>query len=87
MRWHQIMGSSANPALTQTAMRHPRRPDDDTSAHHMIETDTIKPSGPLNADELRKKSDRRARVQQQIRDEDARHTAKTQDLKTRLTRP
>jgi hypothetical protein len=45
---------------------------------------TIKPEGSLDAEEWRKRSKRRARAQQQARDEDARHVAKQRDLKARL---
>jgi hypothetical protein len=53
----------------------------------ITEAGTIKPSGSLDADALRKGSERRARVQQQIKDEESRHVAKVRDLKTRLTIP
>jgi hypothetical protein len=71
----------------QAAMRHFMRPHEDTSACRVIEAGTIKPSGSLDADKWRKTSDRRARVQQQIRDEEARHAARKRDLNARLARP
>lgn len=51
------------------------------------ETGTVKPTGSLDADEWRKRSERQTRLQRQIRDEDARHAAKEQDLTARLGRP
>lgn len=44
------------------------------------------PTGSLDADEWRKRSERRSQVQRQMRDENVRHDTKTQDLKDRLSR-
>ncbi len=46
-------------------------------------TNTIKPSGSLDADQWRRKSERMARVQQQMRDENERHGKKLRDLRSR----
>jgi gas vesicle protein len=50
----------------------------------MIEGATIKPSGSLSADQWRKQSERRAKVQRQVRDENQRHSTKVRDLQDRL---
>jgi hypothetical protein len=50
----------------------------------VAEAGTIKPEGPLNADEWRKRSAKQARTQQQVKDEAQRHAAKERDLKARL---
>lgn len=46
-------------------------------------TNTIKPNGSLDADQWRRKSERMARVQQQMRDENERHGKKLRDLRSR----
>jgi hypothetical protein len=46
----------------------------------LIESDTIKPVKPLTPEQSRKRSEKQARVQQQVRDEDHRHAAKERDL-------
>jgi hypothetical protein len=48
------------------------------------EDGTIKPAKPLNADQLRRRSERQASTQRKMRDEDARHASKSRDLKDRL---
>jgi hypothetical protein len=53
----------------------------------IIEVGTVKPTGSLDSEEWRKRSERQARVQGQIRDENARHAAKKRDLNARLARP
>ena len=45
---------------------------------------TIKPQKPLNAEQLRRHSEKQARTQKQMRDEQSRHASKTQDLQARL---
>jgi hypothetical protein len=47
------------------------------------ESSTTKPSGSLNADEWRRKSERRLRSQQQMNDENERHAKKMRDLQER----
>jgi hypothetical protein len=51
------------------------------------EDGTIKPTKPvkpLNADQLRRRSERMAATQQKMRDEDTRHAAKVRDLRAKL---
>lgn len=50
----------------------------------VIEADTIKSQKPLTPSQSRKRSEKQARSQQQVRDEDARHTSKICDLQARL---
>ena len=71
MRWRQIARSR-------------KREDGTPLPSHVSEAGAIKPSGSLTADQWRKRSERQARVQQQMRDEDARHAAKRRDLSGRL---
>jgi hypothetical protein len=101
MRWHQIAGKTVTARPSQSAGRRgppgsnhqaAMRPTDararqNVSACHVIEAGTIKPSGSLDADQLRKRSERLAQVQQRMRDEEARHAAKKRDLSAPLARP
>ncbi len=48
------------------------------------EDGTIKPAKPLDADQLRLRSERQAATQQKMRDENARHTSKVRDLQGKL---
>lgn len=48
------------------------------------EDGTIKPAKPLNADQLRRRSERQAKTQQKMRDENTRHAAKVRDLQGKL---
>jgi hypothetical protein len=85
MRWHHIAGihhEQRSPSATILS----GAAAGDASARGVIEAGTIKPSGPLDADQLRNRSKRQARVQQQIRDEESRHVAKKRDLNARLIR-
>jgi hypothetical protein len=50
----------------------------------MVEAMPAKPQKPLTPTQARKRSEKQAKVQQQVRDEDVRHAAKEQDLKARL---
>jgi hypothetical protein len=50
----------------------------------LVEVDTIKPTGSLDATQWRKRSKKQARVQQQTDDENARHAAKERELKARM---
>jgi hypothetical protein len=43
-----------------------------------------KPEKPLTPEQAQKRSEKQARVQQQVRDEGARHAAKLQDLQSRV---
>lgn len=45
---------------------------------------TIKPTKPLNADQLRRRSGRKAATQQKVRDENARQASRVRDLQGRL---
>lgn len=98
----QTKRGGPRPAIPVSGLRHratmqsPTRARDNRSARHVNEAGTIKPTGSsgstgsagsLDAEEWRKRSERQARVQQQIRDEDARHATKKRDLRARLARP
>ncbi len=50
----------------------------------LAEVGSIAPVKPLTPEQLRKRAAKQAKVQQQVKDEDHRHTDKERDLKARM---
>ena len=53
-------------------------------SRQVAEGGTVKPSGSLDADQWRRQSEKRAKVQRQVKDENQRHTTKVRDLQDRV---